>query len=807
MNLSRIPTPPAHEPGPNDATAPAVDGEAYLHRFARPAVTINLLLGVTMVAAGWSVLPAAVLLGWLALLAAANLARLAPAAQLLATPDEEQCIRLHRHLVALVLVSGVIWGIGAVVLLGNTRDTNLQFLTLVVLAGLTAGSIPMLAMDFRVYAGYLLTLAVPLIGWFLLGAPSEQGAIGVVLSVYFAAMAFAGRNYADAFGRSRQFAHDLSLARDRTERANARLQRQYDDALRIQEALRASEHRFHAVFEQAPIGMALLNTDSRLVQVNPMLAELLCYRVEDLIGCRISALVLDEDLAGFRQTIHGLLSGRQTRAQADMRFTRADGQTLWASVAMATVTQDASNERYVIVQVQDITDAVKLSARLQYEASHDHLTGFSNRREFERHLMRVLAGNRGDNVRHTLCYLDLDRFKTINDTQGHIAGDEILRQIASILHEHLRGGDSIARIGGDEFAILLEHCDIDAARRICETLVTAVHEFRFRWNDSVFRLDLSVGIAAVTPDLRDTYEALKHADAACAAAKEAGGARVHVYRSQDEHIKRRQGETRWIGPINEALESDGFELFGQPIIATMPARETERVRFEVLLRMPDSERPELLPSAFLPAAERYGLASRLDRWVIAGVFDWFRKNPAAARQVDSCAINLSGASLGDTEFTEHVMNEIRGAPLSPAQLQFEITETAAIGRLTQAGHFMRLVRGLGCRFALDDFGSGLSSFGYLRSLPVDTLKIDGQFVRDIIADDVDRALVKSINDIGHVLGLHTIAECVEDETTLALLRDMGVDYVQGWHVGSPVPLAELFPTERAGDSPSPPLWS
>lgn len=796
MSNRPSPLPPGLRPSStDDERAVRYAAAMQLYGVARRAATINIILGLTVAFAGWNVVPPAFLLAWLGTLILVNLSRTYCSRHLRALPEWSHTAPLHRVLIGLTLASGATWSTGAILVLAGTNDSDLQYLALIAVAGLAAGSIPVLAMETRLYLGYLTTLVVPVAGWLLLAAPSEYMTIGVMLAVFFAAMVSAGLGYAGAFQRSHRFAHQLALAKERTERTNVRLQQQFDEALRMQEALGKSEHRFHTAFDQAPIGMALINTDSRLIQVNPMLAELLAYDIDDLVDRRIAALVLDEDLVGFEHTLYGLMVGREQRTQVEIRFSRADGQTLWASVAMA-VTHDTRDERYIIIQVQDITDSVELSARLQYEASHDHLTGFNNRREFERHLMHLLASHRPDNVRHTLCYLDLDRFKTINDSEGHVAGDEILRQVAAILEHHLRGGDTIARIGGDEFAILLEYCDVDAACRICETLVNAVNEFRFCWRDAVFRLDLSVGIAAITPDQHDPYDMLRLADAACAAAKEAGGARVHVYRAQDEEIKRRQGEIQWISLINDALDQDAFQLFGQPIVPTVSSTADTGIRFEVLIRMPNSEVSELLPSAFLPAAERYGLAARLDRWVIDTVFAWFRRHPEAARRVDNCAINLSGASLGDAEFTEHVMNQIRGAPLSPAQLRFEVTETAAIGRLAQARHFMRLVQGLGCHFALDDFGSGLSSFGYLRSLPVDTLKIDGQFVRDIVADDVDRALVKSINDIGRVLGLSTIAECVEDVATLDILREIAVDYVQGYFVGHPVPIAELFEADQ-----------
>lgn len=758
----------------------------------RISVSVNILLAIIIVWSYLDTLPPILLLGWFSILSMINLYRWVLADRYSTDNHDSDTGSQTTGFLAWTLASGMAWGLSTPLFFSYTDRIDQQFLLIIVIAGLAAGAIPMLASVLRIYLGYLVVLLTPAFGWLLLANNHDHVVIGMMTLVFAAALASAGRNYAANFHRSQSLAGALTTAKAHTEQINADLHRKVAEALEIQDALRESEQRFHMAFEQAPIGMALLDHDSRLVQINPTLANLLGYSVRELTGKRIFSLVLDEDLIGFEHTLKALLDGSDLRVRTDLRFARADGQTLWASVAMAFIDPFRSEEKYIILQLQDITESVELSARLQYEAAHDELTGFVNRREFERRLTRLLANHHDEQINHTLCYLDLDRFKIINDSEGHIAGDEVLRQVAAILQEHIRGGDTIARIGGDEFAILLEHCDVKSACRIADTLIMAVNEFRFCWSDKVFRLDLSIGVASIEPEYFNTYDILRVADAACAAAKEAGGARSHIYRAHDEDIQRRQGEIEWLGLLTDALDSDGFDLYAQPIVPTPAHSVISGLRFEVLVRMNDTISDTLLPSAFLPAAERYGLAVKLDRWVVEAIFSWFRNRPEQISKIDSCAINLSGVSLGDIEFTNHVMKLIRSAPLEPSQLRFEITETAAIGHLAQARHFMTRVHSLGCRFSLDDFGSGLSSFGYLRSLPVDTLKIDGQFVRDIVDDRVDRALVKSINEIGRVLDLTTVAECVETEATLEMLRGIGVDYVQGYYTGQPRPLPEMF---------------
>jgi diguanylate cyclase (GGDEF)-like protein len=444
--------------------------------------------------------------------------------------------------------------------------------------------------------------------------------------------------------------------------------------------------------------------------------------------------------------------------------------------------------------------AARHYARLQYEADHDALTALLNRRALVRRLGRLTAQPASDAHPYVLAYLELEHFKLINDIQGHMAGDEVLRQAAGVLQEHMGDRDTLARLRGDEFAILFEDDDCTRARARVEAMVRAFRECRFSWRDQVFRLDLSAGLLALDGTQRSVDELFRAADTACSAAKEAGGARVHVYHPDDGEMQRIQEQRSWANYISEALDQDRFTLFGQLIVPTQCARHPPGLDVEVLVRLPDARSSEpFTPASFMAAAERYGLAQRLDRWVIDAVFAWFRDNPGAARAVQTCAINLSGTSLDDPELTHALIRDLQGAPLAPSQLRFEITETAAIGHLAQARQFMERLRALGCRFALDDFGSGLSSFGHLRALPVNAIKIDGQFIRDIVDDHVDQALVQSIHQVARALGLQTVAEFVENDAARALLDRIGIDHVQGHYVGAAAPLDELFAPTCAQD--------
>jgi diguanylate cyclase (GGDEF)-like protein len=437
---------------------------------------------------------------------------------------------------------------------------------------------------------------------------------------------------------------------------------------------------------------------------------------------------------------------------------------------------------------QDVSQARKFALQLSYQASHDALTGLYNRLKFEEHLNQLLA-NAEAHVQHALLYLDLDQFKIVNDTCGHMAGDELLRQLATELQDCIRRGDILARLGGDEFGVLLENCDLQRATGIADKMRQEVKEFRFAWHDKIFEIGVSIGVVGITADNLNAANILSAADLACYAAKDMGRNRVHVYQPTDNDLLQRHGEMHWATLITQALEQDRFALFHQPISATLDNGDNIQ-HWEILLRMKDEDGTIILPDSFIPAAERYNKMHSIDRWVIRNTFSAIVDGCFAASKEGKrvIAINLSGASLGDESMLDYIRATSKEFGISLNEICFEITETVAISNLTKAMHFINELRTLGCRFSLDDFGSGLSSFGYLKNLPVDYIKIDGSFVKDMATDPIDRAMVEAINQIGHVMRIQTIAEWVENEETLTLLRQIGVNFAQGYHIGKPAPL-------------------
>jgi len=440
--------------------------------------------------------------------------------------------------------------------------------------------------------------------------------------------------------------------------------------------------------------------------------------------------------------------------------------------------------RTVLVRVN------RKNRQLAYQASHDALTGLINRYEFECRVERAIVHAHAQADTHALLYLDLDQFKVVNDTCGHAAGDELLKQLAHLLTSTVRQRDTLGRLGGDEFGMLLENCPLDKAVEIANELLATVDAFHFTWGENSFTLGISIGVVPVDRSTVDLASALSAADSACYIAKEAGRNQVQIAHMGDRRMQERHGEMQWVSRLTKALDEDRFELYFQPIVPCAGRHNSDK-HIEILVRMIDEDGRVIAPGAFLPASEKYNIVTSIDRWVISHAMDWLASDPSRGDWPVTISINLSGQSIGNPEVLKFIIREMEKTGADPERIVFEVTETAAIENITSATSFMLTLRGHGFRFSLDDFGSGLSSFTYLKKLPVEFLKIDGTFVRDILSDPVDHAMVKSINELGHLLGKTTIAEFVETHELAEELRKMGVNYVQGYAYAKPQPLSNF----------------
>ncbi len=426
--------------------------------------------------------------------------------------------------------------------------------------------------------------------------------------------------------------------------------------------------------------------------------------------------------------------------------------------------------------------------QLRHMAFHDALTNLKNRRELELNLHDAILNARRDSVIHSFMYLDLDQFKVINDTCGHLAGDELLRQISALLRSRTRDSDLVARLGGDEFGVVLHNCPLQRAQMLAEHFRKAIEDQKFIWQDHPFSVSISIGLVDITPDTTSIEEVLSNADMACFAAKSHGRNRIHVFTAKDGELALRRDEMQWVSRINSALDDGRFMLYHQTIIPLQDDQAPEQS--EILLRMLSTDGEVIPPGAFIPAAEKFDLMQRLDRWVINAIFQYLGKHKRLCKKGRRHFINLSGTSLSDPGFFDYIQERVRHNKVPPESICFEVTETAAISNLGATVSFIEEIREMGCSFALDDFGTGLSSFSYLKSLPVDFLKIDGSFVRQMENDEMSRAIVEAINNIGHVAGLNTIAEFVEQITVCDILREYGVDFAQGFGISAPKPLVD-----------------
>jgi diguanylate cyclase (GGDEF)-like protein/PAS domain S-box-containing protein len=558
--------------------------------------------------------------------------------------------------------------------------------------------------------------------------------------------------------------------------------------------VRAQRERAQVTLNSIADGVVTTDNAGRVDYLNPVAESLTGWPLEEARGRPVGEIMmLRHDIEG--HTLENpanvcLREGRITEVGQHSVLVARNGHEIPIQDSAAPIRDSAGEIAGAVLVVHDVSRERQLRRQLAHYAAHDSLTGLINRREFEVRLENALTSAR-EGASHVLLYIDLDQFKVVNDTCGHTAGDQLLKQVTTLIRRMVRSSDTVSRLGGDEFGVLLEQCTLERAIEIADDMRLAIRDYRFVAKDAAFEIGASIGLVAIDKESESIENLLSAADVACYSAKDLGRNRVHVY--QHGAAPERHAEMQWVSRVRRAIDEDRFELHYQPIVP-IGSNPDRRGHYELLVRMRDENGRMVPPSAFIPAAERYNIMSMVDRWVIMQALRHlvFKPESDACGDGYSLSINLSGTSLNDDKFLEFVMAAIDEHKPAPGTICFEITETAAIARLGRAAHFMTELKARGCEFSLDDFGNGLSSFSYLQNLPVDYIKIDGNFVRNILTNHVHQCMVDAIHRVGKAMGIRMIAEHVECRETLELLERIGIDYVQGFHIAAPEPVS-LFP--------------
>jgi diguanylate cyclase (GGDEF)-like protein/PAS domain S-box-containing protein len=537
-----------------------------------------------------------------------------------------------------------------------------------------------------------------------------------------------------------------------------------------------------------------VDAEGRIDYINHSAEALLSQRFDQVMGksfADVASLVDETDRRSLGDPVRKALAtgGRVTMGRRAVLVPANAGPERSVEISVTPLRFDGKDIVGLVLVLHDTSELRGLTRQMTYQASHDALTGLVNRREFERRLQEAMDSAQTGNVGHALCYLDLDRFKVVNDTCGHTAGDNMLREVASLIKEAVRDSDTVGRIGGDEFALLLVGCPLEKARQIADDVVRSVNDYRFVWKDKIFNIGVSIGLVEIGRGGGAIEDIMNSADTACYVAKKQGGLHVHVYSAREEASARHSGEIHWLQKLQGALRDNKFELYYQPIVHAR-ADGVRGPALEVFVRLlGENGQPGAPPAEFIRAAERYRLMPHIDRWVVQAVLSALGRGGMKLPQGRSVAINIAGQTLGDSDFLEFVVDCFDHTGANPGDICFEVTETSVVANLDHAHRFIAVLHGMGCEFALDDFGTGLSSFATLRTLPMDYLKIDGSFINNLAGDSVNQAMVAAMIDLSRSLNFRVVAEQVEDQLSLDTVTSMGIDFVQGFIIGRPQPLS------------------
>lgn len=790
----------------NDDRLPVKTGRSYaeqirlLYRQAPVGIILNLVAALSVSWLLWPQVPTNLLLPWMAFITATLGVELALTARFARVkPSPERLPLWSAYLTVLTTSTGLAWGVGTVLILPLLGAWH-QLLLVGLLLGLVVINIPLLAPVLRAFALTTFGTLAPVLIWLASSFPQQYLFGGGVMLALLGLLFYLARNYTrslfDAYQKTSQLVEVARGQAASDEAARAQISQLEHEARSSAEALVKVfqvKERNQIVLDAMAEGIITTDSHGIIDYMNPV--------AETLTGCPATE-AKDRSLTKVFVVVEGLTRNRSadpvekclnsskviTSEENDM-LVRRDGVEYAVEYVVSPVRDRGGELDGTVLVFRDVTEKRKIHHQISWKASHDHLTGLINRGEFERRLEKILSQR--EHRQHALCLLDLDKFKIVNDSCGHVAGDELLRKLSQYLRLQIRGTDTLARLGGDEFAVLLYGCAIEKAKLLAEELRQFVGAFSFEWEGETMQVEASIGIVEIDDRWSEITELLRAADAALYAAKEGGRRRVHVFEPDDITITQRDGGNSWVRVINRAIDENRFCLYQQQVWPINGKDQDQAC--ELLLRLRDDNGNIVTSSEFLDAAERYHLMPSIDRWVVKAAFRAIQNNHSSLEDMHVVSINLSGQSVADDYFLNFIVNMLEETGIPGERVCFEITEPDLIANVARSKYFISMLKNLGCKFAMDDFGAALSAINYLKLLPVDFVKIDSGFVRNIMKESVDYELVLSINRIAHILGIKTVAKLVDDRATQDALRQIGVDYLQGYYIEEPHPVDDGEP--------------
>lgn len=775
-------------PSTNHSLALLTEQVKLLYQQAPRALVVTLIVATALAYVYWNYVAREWLLIWLvAIVLLTSLRFLLIRSYFRINPPLTDSARWGRWFMIGVALSGLLWGTAGGIFFVDDSQAH-QFFLAYLLGGLIAGAMATLSY----YKGAFLTFSIPVVLPFSFQVITHDTEIQMVVVLTF--LLFAAAMGSISYRLYQTMVDSLKLRFDNFDLLKRLIQTKNDLEQRVTErteALTTANNILHQEKELfqvtlASIGDAVITTDAagKITFLNPV-AEIFTGWSHQKAQNTLLKQVLNLLNSATREPIADPLAEHLNGSENDYThheclLVRRDQKEWIIDYSVAPIRNKEKQIIGTVLTFRDVTEQRKLTQKLAYQAAHDSLTGLLNRKEFENRLSKILKSTRKNDT-HALLYLDLDQFKIINDTCGHSAGDELLRQITALLHAKLRTRDTLARLGGDEFGIILEHCPQNEAIQVANILRELVQNFRFQWQGQTFTIGVSIGLFPITQTNQGLTQALNAADSACYAAKEQGRNRVHVY--QAATLQQESTETQWVPRIQQALAEQRFCLFYQPIRLISTNGDHEQ-HGEILLRLKDEQGQYIIPGAFLPAADRNDQMLLIDRWVVQQALQLIKVH-AAVQTNTIYTINISARALEDVNFLDFTVSHIKNSQVSPACICFEISEQVALTDINHVVRFVTTLKDLGCRFSIDDFSGNLSAFNFIKNIPLDYLKIDGRLIKNILIDPVNQAMVESIHHIGHVMRLKTIAVWVENGQTLQVLENIGVDYAQGYWVAEP----------------------